>query len=264
MIDIHNHIIYKFDDGPASLDESMEMLKQAADQGVTDVFATSHFSEIIHTDTLTEYFQKLDSLREQCQRENLAVNLHSGSELFFHHFMEKSAREHPVGTLGNWGQYVLLEFPLYLEPSGIGETLFKLTMDEFIPIVAHPERYAFVREKPEKILDFIRFGALLQVNTGSILGEFGKSVQKIAFWLLENHYVHFIGSDAHKPKGRSFKMAAAAEELKYRVDHAYLSNLLRKNPEKIISKERMEPVTIPELPEQKGLLGKLKSRFRLG
>ena len=43
MIDIHNHSLFQVDDGSQSLDESLVLLKQAYDQGVTDVVLTPHF-----------------------------------------------------------------------------------------------------------------------------------------------------------------------------------------------------------------------------
>ena len=43
MIDFHNHILPGVDDGAKTIEESLEMLKQAKDQGVTDVVNTVHF-----------------------------------------------------------------------------------------------------------------------------------------------------------------------------------------------------------------------------
>ena len=43
MIDFHNHVLANVDDGPKSLDESIDMLKTAAKQGITDIINTVHF-----------------------------------------------------------------------------------------------------------------------------------------------------------------------------------------------------------------------------
>ena len=43
MIDFHNHVLANVDDGPKSLDESIDMLKTAEKQGITDIINTVHF-----------------------------------------------------------------------------------------------------------------------------------------------------------------------------------------------------------------------------
>ena len=263
MIDIHNHVIYQFDDGPKNLDESLEMLKQAADQGITDVFATSHFNEVVSQKMETDYFSKLEILRKELREKEIALRLHSGSEMFFHHYMNSTLKKVKVGTLAESNLYVLMEFPLYLMPVGAEETLFNLTMEGYIPIIAHPERYSALHAKPEKILNFIRHGGLLQVNAGSILGGFGRTVQKISMWLLENQYAHFIASDAHSPNGRRFKLAEVVAELEKNLDKTYLDQLVRDNPRKIIDNEVMEALTLPEAEPPKGFLQRVKTRLKL-
>ena len=43
MIDFHNHILPNVDDGPKSLEESLEMIDCATNQGITDIVQTVHF-----------------------------------------------------------------------------------------------------------------------------------------------------------------------------------------------------------------------------
>jgi protein-tyrosine phosphatase len=246
MIDIHNHVIYEFDDGPRSLDESLELLKAAADQGITDVFATSHFNEIVNNTLEDDYFAKLDT----------------GSEMFFHHYIHQTLRKIRVGTLADSNRYVLMEFPLYLMPAGVEEALFNLRLHGFIPIIAHPERYSPLYSKPEKILNFIRHGGLLQVNVGSALGSFGRPCQRISMWLLENRYVHFLASDAHSPKGRGFRLAQAVEELEKHLDKSYIEQIVKENPQKIIDNQTMEALTLPEEVPQMSLFERMWKRFK--
>lgn len=263
MIDIHNHVIYAFDDGPKTLDESLEMLKQAAGQGITDVFATSHFNEIIREESIADYFSKLEILQGELRKREIALRLHPGSEMFFHHYLHQTVKKLRTGALAGTNLYVLLELPLYLMPVGVEETLFNLRMEGFIPVIAHPERYSALHQKPEKILNFIRLGGLLQVNAGSALGGFGRTVQKIALWLLENQYAHFLASDAHSPRGRGFKLAETLKELEKNLDKTYLQKLVQDHPQKIINNEILEPLTLPEPEPRKGFLQRVKERLKL-
>jgi protein-tyrosine phosphatase len=260
MIDIHNHVIYKFDDGPKSLKESLKMLQIAEGQGISDVFATSHFKEIIRPEEESDYFEKLKILQQEAADNNISVNIHSGGELFYSLFMNKVVKQHKVATLAGLGQYILMEFSLFIMPSGVEDVLFKLTMDGFIPIIAHPERYPSIRKNPYKALDYLRFGAIYQMNAGSILGSFGKDIQKVSMWMLENKLVHFISSDAHTIKNRTFRMQEAAAALKPHLDENYIADLVENNARKILNSEKIEKVKIPDL-SREGILQKLKKKF---
>ena len=43
MIDIHSHLIPGVDDGSQSLEESLSLLKQAEQDGITELITTPHF-----------------------------------------------------------------------------------------------------------------------------------------------------------------------------------------------------------------------------
>jgi protein-tyrosine phosphatase len=262
FIDIHNHLIPQFDDGPRTMDESLRMLKQAEDQGITDVFATSHFTEIISEEVEKTYFRKLESLREEAIRRGIRVNLYSGSEIFFHQQVESTVVSSKVGTLGGYGQYILLEFPMFQMPNGIEEVLFNLSANNYIPIVAHPARYKTLLSQPNRILNFVHYGGLLQLNGGSILGYFGKETQKLALSFLEKRIVHFIASDAHSPDGRSFVLSDVYEFLKDKLPSGYLNEIFYKNPRCIIDRIRIDKVTLPEVTESGGFFKRLRFRFK--
>lgn len=68
----------------------------------------------------------------------------------------------------------------------------------YIPILAHPERYSFFQDDPNSILQLLRNGVLLQCNYGSFSGQYGKASKRTAELFLENHLIHFLGTDTHK------------------------------------------------------------------
>ena len=63
MIDIHSHILPEVDDGPKSWDDSVEMCRMAAADGITHMVATPHSNEryAYHREAL---MAMLDRLRE--------------------------------------------------------------------------------------------------------------------------------------------------------------------------------------------------------
>ncbi len=262
MIDIHSHLIPRFDDGPKSFEESLKMLRHAAAQGISAVFATSHFNEYIPPEVESEYQEKLQQLQEKVVAKKIPVTIYPGAEIFYHHFVEKTVKMRHLTTLGNWGQYVLIEFPMFQMPDGAEEVLFRLNAENYIPIVAHPERYVVVINKPARVYNFIRHGGLLQLNGGSILGHFGKDIQKTALYLLNNRLAHFIASDAHSPDNRPFVLREVFQLLKDRLPEDYLEQLLWKNQMAIIDRVALSPVSLPELPDKTGFLQTIKNRFK--
>ena len=46
MIDIHNHVLPNVDDGSKSINMSLNMMKHAFEQGVTEVVNTTHFQHL--------------------------------------------------------------------------------------------------------------------------------------------------------------------------------------------------------------------------
>ena len=61
MIDIHNHILPNIDDGSKSMEMSLNMLKYAYEQGVTDVVNTVHFQHplFLNIDHSLENFERI-------------------------------------------------------------------------------------------------------------------------------------------------------------------------------------------------------------
>ena len=149
-------------------------------------------------------------------------------------------------------------------PTGVEDTIFKLSMNEIIPIIAHPERYPTILEQYEKAYDYLRFGALFQVNAGSVIGDFGKEVQKLSMWMLKKKLVHFLGSDAHATKGkRIFKLKEAVDILKDILDEEYIQNLTVRNPRKILDSEKIDKIEIiePGNDQDNSILDKIKKTF---
>jgi protein-tyrosine phosphatase len=63
------------------------------------------------------------------------------------------------------------------------------------PVLAHPERYQFMTmEKAEELRDR---GVLLQLNIPSLVGYYGKSIERMAVKFIEAGWIDLVGSDCH-------------------------------------------------------------------
>ena len=118
-----------------------------------------------------------------------------------------------IGTI-NGSRYMLIELPmLEFNLDEVIDTIYELQIRKIVPIIAHPERYKQFIKKPSMINALIKEGMLFQLNAGSIAGNFGKDVKKTAQKFLEHNVYSFIGSDAHRDRGRDTNMTEALKAL---------------------------------------------------
>lgn len=263
FIDIHNHIIYNFDDGPESFEVTKKMLKLAERQNIRHIFATSHFDEYTSPGKLADYYDKFNIIKTFIQEEGLDVVIHPGAEVYYHDYMVDTIVQYKNYFLGESRPFVLFEFPMF-QPSVNLEIIFKLRLSGVRPIVAHPERYISVMENTSLIDEFIKLGALIQINAGSILGNFGNKIKKIAQDLIEVGKVHFIASDAHGYEGRKFALLDAYEYLSKHVNSEHIDKLFFDNPQHILSGKDLKPLVRNEdMPENSGIVAKLFKKISL-
>ena len=210
MIDFHNHILPNVDDGSTSLEMSIIMLRNAADQGITDVVNTVHFQHPKVSDKEISYQmikKKIKNLQAELLNYQIPINLHIGSEVFYYPNLVELLDE-PLATIGN-GKYMLIEFnPNYI-PTEHREILFNLKMLGVTPIIAHPERYRDVHKNIDMVHKWIDAGCIIQVDAGSILGHLGKKAKKTSELILKKELCQILGSDAHNDLNRNFVLYEA-------------------------------------------------------
>ena len=83
IIDFHSHILPKVDDGSRSVEESIAMLRKAAEQGINHVIATPHFYANHHT--MEQFLQRrrdaYDALTQAVAADDTLPQLILGAEV---------------------------------------------------------------------------------------------------------------------------------------------------------------------------------------
>ena len=105
-------------------------------------------------------------------------------------------------SLAGRGRHLLVELPWDAMSHEATEGLGRVHDAGLIPVIAHPERYAYVQTAPARLEALAEAGALFQVTVSSLVGAHGRSSQRAARDLLENGLVHLLGSDVHGPELR--------------------------------------------------------------
>lgn len=228
IVDIHMHVVPGYDDGSESIEESLEMLRLAESQGVTDVFCTSHNG--YSREAGEQYRDSFARLEQAVNEENINIRLHKGCEVrCAAEYMDDIVYGLDNGifsTLGN-SKYVLTELYPDAKPSEALTIIKALTEHGYKPIIAHMERNYNITGLMVRLL--IQSGALIQVNAYSFADDTDMDIRERARELLRNKYVHFIGSDAHRIDYRPPKVEAGVRYILENVDDEYASQILNAN-----------------------------------
>jgi len=204
MIDIHSHILYGVDDGPAVKEVTIQMLEKALKEGITEIISTSHaFHPQYHAEA-HEVKEKLLTLQQEIEEQQLPIKLHIGHEARLRDDLVELIKEEKIHTLAG-SKYLLLELPSQGIPKYTTDIIHQLLSEDILPIIAHPERNKAIAENPSRLKKLINHGAIAQITSGSLAGHFGRGIQKLSLQLVDANLVHTYGSDVHNLKTRPFK-----------------------------------------------------------
>ncbi|TMM53772.1 histidinol phosphatase [Maribacter algarum] len=196
FIDIHNHILPGIDDGAQTVDDSIALLKGFSEFGVSDFIATPHIMHNYHDNSPSTIKDSLQILKAELHKNGLgAINIQASAEHMIDDNFETILEKKEVMPLAH--EHLLVEMSYLQRPINFDKSIIAITSNRFFPVLAHPERYNFLHGRTRKYNEFKQQGILFQLNMLS-LGEFyGKEVQKMAFRLVEEGMIDFIGSDIH-------------------------------------------------------------------
>jgi len=227
--DIHCHIVPQVDDGSASLEMSMAMLKNAYKNGVRGMIMTPHFRKgMFETDRDTVERQFL-KLREAAGEAWPDLVLRLGCEFHANLDMPEMVTEDARYRM-NGGRCVLVEFSGGDPVRMISGLCRELRSGGYLPIVAHAERCGVIVKNPEVIDELHEFGAYVQINADSIIGKDGWGMKRFCAKLLRTDRIDFVGSDAHNLQSRPSRIGECAEFLRKNYGESYARDLLIRNP----------------------------------
>jgi protein-tyrosine phosphatase len=208
MIDLHAHVLPGIDDGPATLDGSLEMLRDAVDDGVTAIACTPHVRDDYPT-TASAMEAALAVVRTAAA--DLPIDVLPGGELALDRAASLTDGELRRFGLGGNPDVVLVECPYAGWPLDIGAIVFALATRGLSIVLAHPERNPEVQERPQLLDPLVEQGVLVQLTAASVDGRLGRRARDSARALLERGAVHLLASDAHAASVREGRLAAAAD-----------------------------------------------------
>ena len=257
MIDIHSHFLYGLDDGAKNLKMSLAMLDQAQQLGITRLLATPHVNEhttqpvISRIKSVFNEIKKILSDQDSVLKIELAAEINYNADLS--QWLDKS-----WALIGPEKKYMFFELPMRGVPVDVSHTIFNLGLKKFTAVLAHPERISDILENPTQLLQWIRQGAIIQMNAGSITGQFGRKIKSFSERMLRANAVHMVASDAHDLIIRNYQvLLQAGNWISENISDEYTQILFYENPRRLLDGEEIIRFEVKEGELQRNIIGNI-------
>lgn len=215
-VDMHSHVLPGIDDGAATVEDSVILIRELMDAGIKKVIATPHIMQDYYRNTPETVNAALGVLRAELNRQGIDIPVEAAAEYYFdEYFIKLVDSEADLLTMGN-DKFLLMEFSFIDPPRSFVNTLQKLKSRGYRVILAHPERYAYYNL--DELKNLKHWGFLLQLNTISLTGYYGREIKKMAEQLVDNNMVDLISSDMHHVRH--------AQAFKHSLNMPYVKRLL--------------------------------------
>jgi protein-tyrosine phosphatase len=223
--DMHSHLLPGIDDGAKDIETSIELIKGFVQLGYKKIITTPHVLWEIYPNTTEIINQGIEELKARVAQENLTIDLYAAAEYFIdEHFEEEVRNKKPLLCIS--GNMVLVEFSMLTAPMDVQKIIFELQMQDYQPVLAHPERYTYLSRNKEMYETLKVAGCFFQLNLLSLTGYYGRSVQDLAEYLLKNDYYDLAGTDLHHAQHLAALQKLSSSSLYQKIkDNSRLRNL---------------------------------------
>ena len=239
FIDIHNHSLYKVDDGASSLETMMSMIDIAYSDNIKTICFTPHFKiyRFSNDEDINAYNALLKShfsrAQEYAKEKYPDMNLFLACEIMYHNDIIDSIVSGKCSTMGN-SRYILVEFFPHVSKHDLITALSNISRRGYRPILAHFERYNCIADDFSLLKECKDSGALIQINALSILKfKIGKS-SMLAKKALKKHLVDIVATDAHDNKSLTPILSRAHDKVAKKYGADYAKRIFHDNQEQIL------------------------------
>lgn len=237
MFDLHCHLLPGIDDGPATLNEALELARIAVRNGITHSILTPHVHPGRYENLKASIGAATADFRAALARAEIPLQLGFAGEVRLSAEILMLVAEDRIPFYGSYRGFrvMLLELPHSHVPVGSDKLVQWLLDRKILPMIAHPERNKDVMRKLDKLQPFIEAGCLLQVTADSIAGSFGEAAQDTARALLEGGTVTILASDAHNTQHRPPRLMHGVEAAAAIVGEAEAFAMVSSRPAEIVA-----------------------------
>ena len=196
--DIHSHIIPGIDDGCRNLDESYGLIESSLNNNVKNIILTPHFIWNDNHIKRVELKEKIKAVKEIIKMKRADIKVYPGMEVRASFEVPEIIKSKDyLTTLLDKKKYILLELPFSQVPYKLSEILFKIKLLGIVPILAHPERYEYFRNKLKYLEELHDEGTLMQANNSSLVKNwksptYRRAVKMLKSGIIENSSFKYL------------------------------------------------------------------------
>lgn len=185
MFDVHCHILPMVDDGSSSIEESLNMIKIAYEDGIRGIVATPHQNHPIDFKPKYTVEKSYEIIKDKINNLYPDFELVLGHELYVTNDFVSMLKNEAKAFVINNTNYILVEFDRDVTFEFISETVHELLVVGLKPILAHVEMYEILAKSPKFVYMLRNQGAYIQLTGSSILGKRGKQLKTFCIELLK-------------------------------------------------------------------------------
>lgn len=238
LFDVHCHILYGVDDGAKDREQSFRMLEIAYEEGIRNIILTPHYKSPYDEEEKETIDKRFRKLQAYAQQKLPGMELYMGNEIFYFDGVAEELEKGNAYTMAG-SRYVLLEFMPGTPYSYIKSAVSSMLRHDYIPIIAHIERYECFLKDFDKVWEITERGALVQVNANSVMGGHGRLEKSFCKKLLKAELVDFVATDAHRDNTRKPEIRECVDYIQKKYGEDYARFIFQINPRKVIQDEEI-------------------------
>ncbi len=246
LVDIHAHLLPRADDGSDSMTTSLQLAKEAVQEGVHTIVASPNQMDGRYINDPDKVLSDVDNLNNTLKRVGIDLRILPGQEIHLSDQFLTAFDQGRLLTLADSKKYMLVELPNDSVLPVIHQVISKLREHKITMIVAHAERNLTLLNDPKELNKLARRGVLFQVTSSSINGFFGQEVADFALEMLRRGFVTTIASETHGVTSDQHYHLADAYAIANKLIGEGKTNIIKQNAVLIVKGEPVDGTTIQE------------------
>ena len=191
--DIHSHLIPGIDDGSSDMKTTVNLIQEMQRLGFSKVITSPHVMSDFYKNSSEIILAGLSAIRAELKAQRINMEIDAVAEYYLDYDFEQKIGKERFLVFGK--NYLLVELSFLEAPRNFFDIIFKLQLEGYTVVLAHPERYQYLQMKDYK--DLVCRGVLLQINLLSLISYYSLQVQNKAEALIKQNMVSFVGTDCH-------------------------------------------------------------------
>ncbi len=243
MIDLHAHVLPGLDDGPRDLEGTLALLHAAAAGGTKVIAATPHL-RADHPNVRVEALADAHAQLLAQLDSDLKLEVVLAGEVDLEWAMEATDDQLRLASYGQRGSDMLVETPYGPLPAGFEEMLFRIRTCGYRILLAHPERSPSFHSDPQRLVDLVEGGVLVQLTASSLLQRRRSASSRLVRLLAREGHVHVLASDAHGAGGGRGPDLTAAVDAARRLAPGRAEWMVGAAPAAILAGKALPPAPV--------------------